>query len=208
MSRVRIPCPALIGGGADLGLLDSHGRRSELARDPYEGESLCKLERGEAAGDCDDLVAPLDGYPEDLARTPQHVGVPSRDDEASLDHELATLSSFGPTENTSLRRIVVRLALATPAELRALVGRPGLRLCSRQGAKKGCASIAQASIDEKRVAQIAAHAGPFAVFSSGEDETELERPACKPDADASPHFLGPVWAKNRLKNSWPRTISS
>jgi len=28
------------------------------------------------------------------------------------------------------------------------------------------------------------------------------------NSDASPHFLGPVWAKNRLKNSWPRTISS
>jgi hypothetical protein len=111
-------------------------------------------------------------------------------DEASLDGELARLGSLGPTENTSPRRLVVRLRWATPKELRALIGAPGLKLCRRQGETRHCTRIAQESIDKALVATIAAQGGPFAEFAFETEGNELDAPYCQPEGeppDASEH---------------------
>jgi len=101
--------------------------------------------------------------------------------EASLDRELGALSSLGPTEGTPLRKVVVRLARATPAELRALVGPAGLEICTRQGTRRSCSHVAPNAIDVKRVAQVAALGGTFAKFAPDDgSEVDLSPPTCQP----------------------------
>jgi hypothetical protein len=106
-------------------------------------------------------------------------------DEASLDREGATLVSFGATATTPLVRTIARLPLATPAELQALVGPQGVKLCERQAEKRKCTSATQKSIDAKRAKQIVDRAGLIGEFAPGDDADPpvevLQPPACEVD---------------------------
>jgi hypothetical protein len=105
-------------------------------------------------------------------------------DEASLDAELA-IATLGTT-TTSPVKLVARLALATPPEMKALVGARGVKLCKRQGTKKSCTTtIAQASIDAALASKIALHGGQIATFEPADGEFGLQIPSCDADKDPS-----------------------
>ena len=106
-------------------------------------------------------------------------------DEASLDKEVATLGTFSAAKGTSPIKMIARLPNATPADLQALVGKPGLKLCKRQGEKKSCKTVAAKAIDAKKAKQIVDTAGVIASFEPDPDSTEpaeaLQVPACEPN---------------------------
>jgi len=104
-------------------------------------------------------------------------------DEASLDRELAA-TGLAQAKDSSAQKLIARLSLATPAELQALVGAPGLKLCKRQGEKRKCTTVAQKSIDAKRAAEIVKRAGVTAAFDPGDNDesySSLQAPACNVD---------------------------
>jgi hypothetical protein len=101
-------------------------------------------------------------------------------DDASLDRELAA-TSLGASTDSSPVKLIARLPLATPAELQALVGTSGLKLCHR-GKKRKCSPLAQKKIDVKAAAKIVALGGEIATYGLDDQEAEsLQVPACEVD---------------------------
>ncbi len=101
-------------------------------------------------------------------------------DEASFDAELAKKGTLGAVTGVPLPRVIVRLENATPPELRALVGPGGVKVCNRLAEKKTCKTVATASIDAKKVLEIAHIGGPFAEL--GDDTPDgLGAPTCQAD---------------------------
>ncbi len=91
-------------------------------------------------------------------------------DEASLDDALAKQKTLGPVDSTVLPRVIVRLENATPAEMRGLIGKAGLRVCDRLAEKKTCKPVAvHDKIDAKMVERIAHAGGKFAEFGGSDD---------------------------------------
>jgi hypothetical protein len=99
-------------------------------------------------------------------------------DEASLDRELA-VTTFGASSDSSPVKLIARIPLATPAELQALVGAPGLKLCT-QGKKRKCSTLPQKKIDAKGVSKILKESGVIAKYGLEDSEAEaLQLPACE-----------------------------
>lgn len=110
-------------------------------------------------------------------------------DEASLERELA-LATLGPPVGPP-ERLIARLPLATPDELRALVGPAGLKTCNRLAEKIRCTTIAQKQIDGAKVRVIVGHTLPLNAFEPAgvEPRETLDAPSCTP-SEKDPKLLG------------------
>ena len=106
-------------------------------------------------------------------------------DDASLTRELQTIGRFDLAAGSSPIRIIARLPDATPAELQALVGKAGLKLCHRQAEKKKCKTITQKAIDAKLAKKIVESGGVIGAYEPDPSATEspevLQPPSCAPD---------------------------
>ncbi len=102
-------------------------------------------------------------------------------DEASLQRELS-VATLGSTAHASPVKVIGRLSLATPAEMRALVGPKGLQLCKRDGDSHTCTTIAQKAIDKAAVAAIVKRGGVSRKFQPVDDIVTV--PSCSHGDDA------------------------
>ena len=102
-------------------------------------------------------------------------------DAASVERELA-LPGLGPL-TAPPARLIARLPLATPDELKALVGPTGVKTCTRLAEKKNCTPVAQKQIDAAKVRVIAKIGGTISPWEiDGLDPSDaLEAPSCSDD---------------------------
>jgi hypothetical protein len=109
-------------------------------------------------------------------------------DEASLDRELA-VKTLGALTAPPLR-LIARLPLATPDELKALVGAAGVKSCTRMGAKKNCTPVATAKIDAAKVAALVKLGGTLEPFDpeDGDITQNLQGLSCAAD-DKNPKLV-------------------
>lgn len=95
-------------------------------------------------------------------------------DEKSLHTELAARNALGPTAGVPIERIIARLELATPDELRALLPAAGVRVCHRQARRRSCTTTSRAAITARKILETT---GGFAQYEA-DGFVGLQVPAC------------------------------
>jgi hypothetical protein len=103
-------------------------------------------------------------------------------DDTSLERELA-ITTLGDPKSSSPFQLLARLPLATQAELQALVGPSGVKLCHRLGTKKSCTRVTTKAIDANGAEAIRNRGGVIATYTPDDPVSAgvLFQPGCAPD---------------------------
>jgi len=99
-------------------------------------------------------------------------------DPNALGRELTRLHQLGPIDGVALERLVVRLPLASPDELRSLIAPAGIDLCEQtEITPRKCIHRRREAVDLALAQSIAGCAGKFDPFFT-QDPKLLELPVC------------------------------
>lgn len=123
-------------------------------------------------------------------------------DERSLETEISRLRRPGPIDGVAQERVLVRLSLATPDEVRRVVGPRGIDLCEHiEGHSKHCIHRAPEAIDAALARSIVGCAGPFDPYFT-DDPALLELPICYEDGEAKGRILCSANAHSQEGGTW------